>query len=179
MTELLLQTFNFEVELRRSAELRAGELGTRNAPPPPPGQAGTSELLCSGGFQECSGLEVELDIQELMEGGRNDGVIRRVGRAKYQPITLKRGMFFAPDNGAAGLDRSLWRWLQSISAGTVPVPRYDGSIRVKHNGTTIATWSFVRGLPARLRGPELNAKTGDIAIEELSIAHEGLKLEDA
>ncbi|MFO7567691.1 MAG: phage tail protein [Enhygromyxa sp.] len=173
---LLLRTFNFEVELRRSADLRSGELGSRAAPG---SGAESGELLCAGGFQECSGLEVELDIQELFEGGRNDGVIRRVGRAKFQPITLKRGMFFAVDNGAAGLDRSLWRWLQSISAGVVPVPRYDGWIRVIDQDQVIATWSFVRGLPNRLRGPELNAKTGEIAIEELTIAHEGLKLEDA
>jgi len=60
----------------------------------------------------------------------------------------------------------------------VPVVRYDGSIRVIDQGRVIATWTFVRGLPARLRGPELNAKTGEIAIEELHIAHEGLMLED-
>jgi hypothetical protein len=31
-------------------------------------------------------------------------------------------------------------------------------------------------LPAKIRGPQLNAKTGEIAIEELTIAHEGLRL---
>jgi hypothetical protein len=31
----------------------------------------------------------------------------------------------------------------------------------------------------KLTGPALNAKTGEIAIEELHIAHEGLKLEKA
>jgi hypothetical protein len=28
----------------------------------------------------------------------------------------------------------------------------------------------------KIRGPELNAKTGEVAIEELHIAHEGLRL---
>ena len=40
----------------------------------------------------------------------------------------------------------------------------------------MATWVFERGLPARIKGPELNGKTGDIAIEELHIAHEGLRV---
>ena len=40
----------------------------------------------------------------------------------------------------------------------------------------VATWQFERGVPAKVRGPELNAKTGEIAIEELHIAHEGLRL---
>jgi hypothetical protein len=40
----------------------------------------------------------------------------------------------------------------------------------------VATWVFDRGLPAKIRGPELNARTGEIAMEELHIAHEGLRL---
>jgi len=40
----------------------------------------------------------------------------------------------------------------------------------------VARWQFDRGLPAKIRGPELNGKTGEIAIEELHIAHEGLRL---
>ena len=55
--------------------------------------------------------------------------------------------------------------------------RYDGTVQVMSTGTeVVATWEFDRGLPAKLRGPELNAKTGDIAMEELHIAHEGLRL---
>ena len=37
-------------------------------------------------------------------------------------------------------------------------------------------WSFERGLPLKVVGPSLNARTGDIAVEELHIAHEGLRL---
>ena len=35
---------------------------------------------------------------------------------------------------------------------------------------------FDRGLPSKVTGPALNAKTGEIAIEELHIVHEGLRL---
>ena len=61
--------------------------------------------------------------------------------------------------------------------GVRPVQRVDGTVRVMSaDGTVRATWTFERGLPAKLRGPELNAKSGEVAIEELSIAHEGLRL---
>ena len=42
----------------------------------------------------------------------------------------------------------------------------------------VAKWgnSLAVRLPAKLVGPQLNAKTGDVAIEELHIAHEGLHL---
>ena len=38
----------------------------------------------------------------------------------------------------------------------------------------IAVWFFQNGLPEKLQGPGLNAKTNEIAIETLEIAHEGL-----
>lgn len=130
--------------------------------------------LGDGGFAECTGLEVEMDVQELLVGGRNDGVVRRVGRGKYQNIVLKRGMLFA-HGGAANAE--LWRWLQDVVAGVRPVARYDGIVEVIDVGDdVVARWSFRRGLPSKIAGPQLNARTGEIAIEELHIAHEGLTL---
>lgn len=165
MPSTLLRSFRFQVKLRRSPNIEAG------AQPPP---ASVGAPLGDGGFQECSGLEVEMDVQEYLEGGRNDGVIRRIGRAKYQNLILKRGMFYG---NSGGVNRDLWNWLQGLVAGERPVVRYDGIIEVMSVGDAVAaTWVFTRGLPAKIRGPELNAKTGEVAIEELHIAHEGLRL---
>jgi len=119
-----------------------------------------------------------MDVGEYLEGGRNDGVIKRVGRAKVVPIVLKRGMFF-PSGGTVNGD--LWYWLQSIVRGLRPVPRYNGIVEVLSGDASDAvraTWIFERGLPAKIAGPQLNARTGEIAIEELHIAHEGLRLAD-
>jgi phage tail-like protein len=151
---VLARTFNFEITLNRT---------------------GTRELLGDGGFQEVTGLELEMDVKELMEGGRNDGIIRRVGRAKFPNIVLKRGMLHPADGT---ITPELWAWLQGILSGVRPVARYDGVIEVlsADGQDVVATWTFERGLPAKVTGPQLNAKTGEIAIEELTIAHEGLRL---
>lgn len=149
----LLRAFQFEITLNQSD---GGKLG-------------------DGAFQECSGLEVEMDVKEYLEGGNNSAVIRQAGRAKYASLVLKRGMFY-PESGGANAD--LWQWIQGIVEGQRPIIRCDGKIEVMSVGTTVsATWRFERGLPVRLRGPELNARTGEIAIEELHIAHEGLHLD--
>lgn len=168
----LIRAFNFRVSLLPSAagvEGGPAPASPVSAPPSTPeGQLG------DGGFQECSGLEVELDVQELQEGGRNDGVIRRIGRAKYQPLVLKRGMLVQTQSAHTN---ELWQWLQNVASGT-GIRRYDGIVAVlDHRQRTVATWTFVRGLPAKVSGPQLNARTGEIAIEELHIAHEGLRLE--
>lgn len=168
MTDYLLPAFQFEITLRRSPQITAGADVEEDTNAVPTGQA-----LGDGAFAECTGLEVEMDVQEYLEGGRNDGVIQQVGRAKYSNIVLKRGMFHNQDDE---LNRDLWNWLQDIVSGR-PVARYDGIIAVKGRDNTVkATWVFERGLPAKVRGPELNAKTGQVAIEELHIAHEGLRL---
>jgi len=165
----LLRTFRFQVKLLQSSfeaegqELEAVSSSLR--------LGGTA--LADGAFQECTGLDVELDVQELVEGGRNNGVIRRVGRAKYSPIVLKRGMF----HSGGAVNRDLWTWLEDIASGVRPVRRYDGIVEVMSVGdTVVARWLFERGLPAKVTGPQLNAKTGEVAIEELHIAHEGLRL---
>jgi phage tail-like protein len=167
MADTLASTFNFRLTLNRTG-------------------GGAITPLGDGAFQECTGLDVEMDVLELVEGGRNDGVIRRVGRGKYTNIALKRGMLF-PSTGtvespASGTVKSeLWAWIQDVLRGVRPVRRYDGVIEIldgggQAGGRVVATWVFDRGLPAKVTGPQLNAKTGEIAIEELTIAHEGLRL---
>lgn len=149
----LLRAFRFHVELRDVA---------------------SGAIFGDGAFQECSGLEIEQDVQEYLEGGLNDEVIKRVGRAKFQPLVLKRGMLYSPQGQ---VDGRLWRWIQEVVGGVRPVVRLGGTVQVMSvRDEVVARWEFWKGLPARLRGPELNAKTGEVAIEELHIAHQGLRL---
>ncbi len=146
----LLPAFRFKVTL------------TRTGPGPDPEVLGTE-----GGFAECSGLEVETDVKEYLEGGRNDGVVRRVGRVKLAPLVLKRGMFSAGPDRPANAD--LWTWLAHVVSGELPVSRYDGRVEVldPSGANALAMWTFDRALPQKVTGPTLNAKTGEIAIEEL------------
>jgi phage tail-like protein len=139
-------------------------------PTAPPGPS----ALGTGGFSECTGLEVEMDVSEYQEGGHNDRVVQRAGRAKYPKLVLKRGMLL----GSAGrVVPELWTWLQDAVAGTRPIRRYDGFVQVLDlDQIPVATWRFRRALPAKLAGPQLNARTGEVAIEELHLAHEGLWL---
>lgn len=154
----LVQTFRFSVDLTN-----------------PTPQRDWPTSLGAGGFSECSGLTLEADVKEYLEGGFNYGVVRRVGRVKLEPIVLKRGMFLKDDDTT---DSTLWDWLSATVQGLLPVPRYNGQITVRDPSNThdTAIWCFDRGLPIKVAGPTLNAKTGEVAIEELHIAHEGLRL---
>jgi phage tail-like protein len=167
VTELFVRTFRFRVTLSPSPPV-----------PPPPGKQpspAAGSPLGNGAFQECSGLDLEMDVGEYIEGGRNNGVVQRSGRAKVARIVLRRGMLH-PVGGTVHTE--LWQWFQDVTDGVRPLRRYDGTVEVlDENRDPVATWTFVRGLPAKIVGPQLNARTGEMAIEELQIAHEGLRLE--
>jgi phage tail-like protein len=119
-----------------------------------------------GGFSECSGLEMTMDPEEYKEGGVNGTILKFPNRIKWSNIKLRRGMTYA-DN--------LWNWHYSFVEGRGV--RRDGVVVLQNDlQTPVKIWSFTRGLPVKWTGPTLNAAQSQVAIEELEIAHEGLKL---
>jgi phage tail-like protein len=117
-------------------------------------------------FTEVSGLEVQMDVTEYEEGGRNDFVHRLPGRTKIGTLTLKRGMTFSND---------FFNWQMQIAQGSiqrrnVSVAMYDVS------GKEIARWNFDKAFPIKWSGPPLQADGTAVAIETLELAHDGLKL---
>jgi phage tail-like protein len=123
------------------------------------------------GFSEVSGLTTDTNVIEYREGcDNNDGVntVRKLpGLRKYVNIVLKRG--FTQDKG-------LWDWHQNVLQGTTQ--RQRGSIILLDEGRNkVLSWSFHDGWPVKWEGPALNAKTSEVAIETLEIAHEGLVLD--
>lgn len=165
--DLFARAFRFRVTLSNSPP--------KSPSPATQGTTAASGTLGDGAFAECSGLDLEMDVGEYVEGGRNNGVVQRAGRAKVTRIVLRRGMLY-PAGGRVNTE--LWQWLQDVLDGVRPIRRYDGIVTVLDEGRRpVATWKFTRGLPAKLVGPQLNARTGELAIEELQIAHEGLRME--
>lgn len=146
--------FNFNVRLLDTAKPGTALL-TTVAPPP------------GGGFSECVGLESTMQVEEYREGGRNDGVLKFPGRIAGANIRLKRGVAISTD---------LWKWHEAYLRGTGK--RRDGVIELLDDGgDVVGTWRFRRGIPIRWVGPNLVAGQSSVAVEELEIAHEGLKVQ--
>jgi phage tail-like protein len=89
-------------------------------------------------------------------------------------LVLKRGMFLGGDGTA---NPELWQWIADVVGGVRPIRRYDGLIWLYgFDRAVVAVWAFRRALPAKVVGPQLNGRTGEVAMEELHLAHEGLRL---
>jgi len=118
-----------------------------------------------GGFTECSGLEMELEIESYNEGGNNGKALNFPTRVKWSHIHLKRG---------AAMSMELWNWHYSFVEGKGK--RRDGIVLLQNDlHVPVQVWAFTRGLPVKWTGPSMNASQSQVAIEELEIAHEGLR----
>jgi phage tail-like protein len=119
-------------------------------------------------FQEIGGLNVYIDQCVVQEGGRNTNPVVLPGPARYEPIVLRRG---------TTKSKAFFNWI--ASAVTRDVKRTSGKIALcSRDGNPIMEWTFERGWPCRWSGPKLDSRNpAYLALEEVEIAHEGLKLQ--
>lgn len=117
-----------------------------------------------GGFTECSGLEMSLQVEEYKEGGNNGQLLKFPTRVTWSNITLKKGI---------GAGQALWDWHYGFTEGQGK--RRDGVI-VLMNDLHVPNniWYFRRGLPVKYTAPAMNATQNNVAIEAIEIAHEGI-----
>lgn len=121
----------------------------------------------SAGFTECTGLSTETDVIEYREGSDRGGIRKIPGLAKFSNIVLKRGLTRS---------RDLWNWRKVIIDGGID--RRSGAIIVLGDDhAPVARFRFRDGWPSKWEGPKFNAKSSEVAIETLEIAHEGLELD--
>ena len=143
-----------------------------------------SQILCGGYFSEVNGLELTMEVKTFAEGGRNWGELQRSGPTKFAPIVLKRGVTTIND---------LWSWFDATTRGANYGYRLQGEIEVFGNPSVASfdrgggvdkveprpmlTWTLHNVVPTRFKGPDLSATANQVAIEELTLVHEGLVLE--
>lgn len=155
---------------------------------PPVGAAaivGVVKSVLLGGFSEVSGLNAEMETEEYREGGRNGGPHKLVKWGKFPNLVFKRGVTMNAD---------LWDWHDSVARKGGALIRKNGMIMLTDRGAGVssafggptglglpgtdrppaAVWFFQNALPERIQGPQLNAKSNEIAIETLELSHEGL-----
>jgi phage tail-like protein len=122
----------------------------------------------TGYFTEISGVGSETEVTEhkIVGNGDREAVRKVPGRHKWGDITLKRGV-------TANMD--MWTWRQMIIDGKVNTARSNGSIYMcDQSGIAIAQWDFEKAWPSKISGPQFQADSSAVGIEELTLVHEGL-----
>lgn len=122
-------------------------------------------------FQEVSGLDTEDDGIEYRAGNSVDfSTVKMPGLRKASDITLKKGMF---KDDTALYDYFMGVKMNTIQLETVTIQLLDE----EHN--PMFTWTLKNAFPITITGTDLNAVDSEVAIEELTLAHEGLTFEKA
>jgi phage tail-like protein len=123
---------------------------------------GISNPVCNAAFAECSGLEISMQPESFNEGGSNQQQTHLKGKITHGQLSLNRGMTDS---------KHLWVWMEA--AGTPGVDaRASGTVKMFNpDGSTAAVFKLFDCLPASVRGPSLNAGSGGVAIEEMTLTY--------
>src|ERR1700682_6109450 len=132
---------------------------------------GVSPRICSAAFAECDGLDMRMQVRTIREGGNNARQFQLTGPVSYGNLILRRGM-------TPNFD--LWDWFARTVAPGGASLRSSRAVVVLLDAdgvTERVRFILERCLPVRLKAPTLNALDGRVAIEELDLAYESLRVE--
>lgn len=128
-----------------------------------------------GAFTEVSGLSVEIETEDVVEGGQNGFVHKLPGRMKWPNLVLKRGITNSD---------GLFEWFakcsgEGFTAAGNKITRSSGEVRLLDTSgeKVVRRWAFEGAFPVKWTGPTLAASSSDVAVEELEVCHRGFKPE--
>jgi uncharacterized protein len=122
------------------------------------------------GVRRVRGLGQLTELVTVHDGSDPNASRTIVGPTKFEAVTIERGITH---------DDAFEKWAQAMQQSAGPAPRKDVRIELHDNERQIMVAWVLRGaLPVKLEAPDLNAAGNDVAIEQLTLAYEGLERED-
>lgn len=126
------------------------------------------EGIASIAFREVSGLEGSVDVIEYREGADRALTVRKLpGLVRYANVTLRRGISDSQD---------LWNWWNAVASGNTD-RRPVVILLLDRAGNQVRRWVLREAWPVRYQVSVLDAEQGQVAIESLELAHEGIDAE--
>lgn len=123
----------------------------------------------AGGFQEVSGLSIDVDVIEYRSGSDKVNSLRRMpGLHRVNEITLKRGVMGTTH---------LFKWIQDVSDGVWQPSALAIRLLPEDHSDPAMVWILRNCWPARYACGPLDARKSAILMEELVLTAEGLTIE--
>ncbi len=127
--------------------------------------------IAQAAFTECTLPDLEVETEEVREGGLNEFVHVLPGGLKAGRVRLRHGI-----TGSA----ELLNWYLQVLQGNVndamrqvTVIMYDEALQ------PLIRWSFADAYPVKWVGPAFKTDGSAVAIETLELAHHGVTVESA
>ena len=124
-------------------------------------------------FQEVSGLEVEMELEEISEGGVNNFKHRLPKTIKYNNLVLKKGMV---TSGSPFLS-----WCKDIMQDET---NFDSAIDTKdvlvdlldEKDKPVMTWNVKNAFPVKVQMSNFNSTENALAVETVELAFQSFKV---
>ncbi len=118
-------------------------------------------------FSEVTLPDSANEVIEVRDGTDGTSVRKQAGRLSFSNLILKWGIISSME---------LYNWRKIVEQGKVSLVRKNLSvILLDEEGNEVARWQFTNAWPCRYKGPDLNAKGNEIAVETLEIAFESMQ----
>lgn len=123
------------------------------------------------GFQEVSGMGIEIGISEYRAGNqKTNESIKVTTTAKASDATFKRGVIGALD---------LYEWVNSVRDGNQDQLKKVTVTLLSESREPVMRWKLLGARPIKYTAPSFNGKGTDLAIEELVLSIERIEQEAA
>lgn len=142
---------------------------------PPPGfhfkvQIAGSSSEDDAAFTEVSGLDTEIEVEEIKEGGENSFTHRLPGRIQYHNLVLKRGIMTRNSQFADWCQAALQpMWSGIMLCQDLNVFLLDES------GDPLLTWNCSNAWPVKWSIGSFNSTQNEVAVETLEFAYRQLR----
>lgn len=115
------------------------------------------------GFQQVSGLSVDLNTEEVVEGGENRFAYRLPIRTKYPNLVLKRGLL---------KDSGLIDWISGAieNLEIVPIDILISLLDEEHQ--PLISWNVRGAYPLKWSLSDMQAMENAVAIETLELSYQ-------
>ena len=113
-------------------------------------------------FQEVSGIQAEIEMEDVREGGEKRFVHHLPKGAKFPNLTLKRALHADYSH--------IVKWAEN-AIHNFEFRLYDVEVSLLNpKGEPLKTWSFIGAYPVKIQISDLNANNNSLVIESLELA---------
>lgn len=117
-------------------------------------------------FKEVSGLDTEMDLETIREGGSNDFEYKVPKHIKHSNLVLKRAQM--------PVDSYLVSWVKDVLEGDLYHPIVPQNVQIRllnSDGSPMYNWFCSRAYPVKWSVEPLDAEKNSILIESLELAY--------
>lgn len=127
-----------------------------------------------GEWSSCKGLKVDFKTEPVKLGGAYDYEVKLPTQVAYGQVVLERALEKRSSQALQDwLGRLVANWMHQADSGEAPPAGTVDIVLQDVHQNEVASWILRGAYPVSWSGPVLDAKGGTIALETLTLEHQG------